>query len=91
MNSLVYSLNATMPVFFTIFIGYILKRVGMLNKPFTDVANKFNFKITLPLLLFTDMASTNILENFDLKYVVFCAAATTSYVCWNMGIIPYVY
>lgn len=77
MNSLVYSLNATMPVFFTIFIGYILKRVGMLNKSFTDVANKFNFKVTLPLLLFTDMASTNILENFDLKYVAFCAAVTT--------------
>lgn len=77
MDSLIYSLNATMPVFLTIFIGYVLKRTGMLNDAFTSTANKFNFKVTLPVLLFLDLASTNIRENFDLKYVMFCAVVTT--------------
>lgn len=77
MDSLIYSLNATMPVFLTIIIGYALKQIKMLNDGFVTVANKFNFKVTLPAMLFLDLATTNIRGNFDLRYVMFCAAATT--------------
>lgn len=77
MESLQYSLNATLPIFSVIVIGYILKQAGMLNDNFIEVANKFNFKVTLPILLFTDIASTNISKNFDGKYVLFCAVVTT--------------
>ena len=77
MESLIYSLNATLPIFFVIIIGYILKQIGMLNDNFINIANKFNFKITLPILLFTDIASTNIIENFDGEYVLFCAVVTS--------------
>ena len=77
MESLIYSLNATLPVFFVIVIGYILKQVGMLNDNFVQVANKFNFKVTLPILLFTDISSTNIIKNFDGKYILFCAVVTS--------------
>lgn len=77
MESLIYSLNATLPVFFVIVIGYILKQVGMLNDNFVQVANKFNFKVTLPILLFTDIGSTNIIKNFDGKYILFCAVVTS--------------
>lgn len=77
MDSLIYSLNATMPVFLTIFIGYILKQIKMTNDAFVAVANKFNFKVTLPALLFLDLAGTDIKQNFDTKYVLFCAGATT--------------
>lgn len=81
MDSLIYSLNATLPVFLTILIGYILKRIKMLDAGFVSTANKFNFKVTLPALLFADLASTNIKENFDLKYVAFCAAVTLVVIC----------
>lgn len=77
MNSLVYSLNATVPVFAVIVIGYILKQIDMLNDNFIEVANKFNFKVTLPILLLTDIGSTNIVKNFDGKFVIFCAIVTS--------------
>lgn len=77
MDSLIYSLNATMPIFFVIVIGYVLKRIGMLNDKFIEVANKFNFKVTLPILLFTDIGATNIIKNFDTKYILFCAVVTS--------------
>jgi predicted permease len=81
MESLIYSLNATIPIFFVIIIGYILKQIGMLNDNFINVANKFNFKISLPILLFTDIASTNIIKNFDGKYILFCAVVTS--ICFS--------
>lgn len=87
MDSFIYSLNATMPVFLTIIIGYALKQMKMLNDGFVSVANKFNFKVTLPAMLFLDLASTNIRENFDLKYVLFCAISTTVmfFVIWGLS------
>jgi len=86
MESLIYSLNATLPVFFVIVIGYVLKQIGMLNDNFVQVANTFNFKVTLPILLFTDIASTNIIKNFDGKYVLFCAVVTS--ICfWTIWVV----
>lgn len=76
MDSLIFSLNATIPVFLVIVAGYILKRIGMLNSGFTACANKFNFHVTLPVLLFMDLSSTDIIGSFDVKYVLFCAAVT---------------
>lgn len=77
MESLLYSLNATLPIFAVIAIGYILKQTGMLNDNFIEVANRFIFKVTLPILLFTDIGATNISKNFDGKYILFCAVVTT--------------
>lgn len=77
LDNLIYSLNATVPVFGVMVIGYILKQIGMLNDNFIDVANKFNFNVTLPILLLTDIGSTNIIKNFDGKFVLFCAAVTS--------------
>ena len=58
-------------------IGYILKQIGMLNDNFVTVANKFNFKVTLPFMLFKDIAGVDIKAVFDIKYVLFCAIVST--------------
>ena len=55
MDSLIYSLNATLPVFLVIVVGYVLKQIGILNDGFVKTANKFNFVVTLPVLLFVDL------------------------------------
>lgn len=85
MNNLIFSLNTTMPIFLVMVIGYILKQIGMLNDNFVTVANKFNFKVTLPFMLFRDISTVNIREIFDLKYVLFCALASTAcfWVIWG--------
>lgn len=77
MENFIYSVNATLPIFLVIVIGYVLKQTGMLNDEFVTVANKFNFKVTLPFLVFRDISGANIKEDFDVVFVLFCAAATT--------------
>lgn len=77
MNSFFYSINATIPIFLVIVLGYILKQIRVLNDEFVKVSNKFNFTTTLPALLFHDISTTNIKEAWDLKYVLFCSIATT--------------
>ncbi len=77
MDSLIYSLNATVPVFLVIVLGYVLRRIGLLNENFVAVSNAFNFKVTLPVLLFCDMSASHLREEFDPALVLFCAAVTT--------------
>ncbi len=76
MDSLIYSLNATVPVFLVIILGYVLKCVKMFDKSFLKTADKFNFKITLPAMLFMDLAVTDFAAVFDLKYVLYCFFVT---------------
>lgn len=77
MNNFIFSLNVTMPIFLVMVIGYVLRRIGMLNEEFVTVANKFNFKVTLPVMLFRDISSVPIKEVFDLRYVLYCAIVST--------------
>ena len=77
METFIYSINVTMPIFLVMVIGYILKQIGMLNDNFVTVANKFNFKVTLPFMLFKDIAGVDIKAVFDIKYVLFCAIVST--------------
>ncbi|MCU6763122.1 putative transporter YfdV [uncultured Roseburia sp.] len=77
MNNLLFSVNVTIPIFLVMVLGYVLRRIGMLNDNFVTIANKFNFKVTLPFLLFRDLSTVDIQNVFDLKFVLFCAVSTT--------------
>lgn len=78
MENFIFSVNVTLPIFLVMVIGYILRQIGMLNDNFVTVANKFNFKVTLPFMLFRDISSVDIRAVFDLKYCLFCALASTA-------------
>ncbi len=76
MQNLLFSLNATMPVFFVMVAGYVLGKLGFLPPAFCKAADKLCFKVTLPLMLFLDMGSVDILHDFQPKFVLFCFVAT---------------
>ena len=77
MENFIYSINVTLPIFLVMVIGYVLKQTGMLNDNFVTVANKFNFKVTLPFMLFKDISRVDIRAVFDIRYVLFCAIVST--------------
>jgi len=76
LDNFIYSLNATVPIFVVMLVGWILRQRGMLNANFVNVADRFNFTVTLPILLFRDIASMDIMRDFELKFFLFCMIAT---------------
>lgn len=78
MSDFLFSINVTFPIFLVMVIGWVLHQIGMLDEHFVTVANRFNFKVTLPFMLFRDIASVDIWEVFDLKFVLFCAIVSTT-------------
>ncbi len=77
-ESLIFSLNSTMPLFFIMLLGYLLHRKQFLTDDFVAMANKFVFNVALPVQLFRDLATMDVRASFDAKYVLFCAAVTTA-------------
>ena len=52
MSNFIFSINATFPIFLVILLGWFLKRIGLITDEFAEVANKYVFKVALPVLLF---------------------------------------
>ena len=76
MDNLIFSLNATMPVFLMMVVGYGLRRGGLVSDELASLSNSFVFRVALPALLFHDLATMDIGEVWDGGFVAFCALAT---------------
>lgn len=76
MDNLVFSLNATLPVFFTMLLGWIFRRIGLMDEAFVRKLNKFVFQAALPVLVFQDLSSVDFLEVWDTRFVLFCFCVT---------------
>lgn len=91
MESLIFSLNATIPIFLTMVVGYFLKQIKMVDDHFVDILNTFNFKVSLPMLLFLDLYQSDFYEVWDTKYVLYCFIVTLTciIVIWILAAIFY--
>ena len=48
----------------------------MLDESFINKLNHLNFKVTLPILLMMDIASTDFYQVMDFRFVLFCFLVT---------------
>lgn len=80
MESLLFTLNAVLPIIFCIVIGYILKLLKIFPDDFWSKLNKLCFRVLLPVLLFKNIYDTKSItmlgENW--QAIVFCSLAIVS-------------
>ncbi len=76
MDNLLFSLNATVPIFLLMILGIVLRKLNVIDDIFASKMNKFVFLIPLPILLFGDLATVDFSEVWNLRFVLFCFAVT---------------
>lgn len=76
MNSFLYSINATLPVFLLMILGKVLYRLHIIDASFTRAADRYVFMAALPALVFKDLTENNMKSSFDGGYVLFCFLVT---------------
>lgn len=76
MENLIFSLNASLPIFFTMLLGYFFRYTGLMDEMFVKKMNKFVFRAALPVLLFQDLATVDFRSAWDIRFVLFCSLAT---------------
>lgn len=69
MDSFIYSINSTVPIFLVMILGWVIKQLGIIDDNFASKANKYVFKVALPVLLFRDLSATDFKSQFDAKFV----------------------
>lgn len=76
LSNLLFSLNATVPVFLMMVFGWFVHRFGLLDDHATAQINKFVFKLLLPALLFMDLSTADFKAVWDGRFVLFCVCVT---------------
>lgn len=76
MNDFLFAVNATAPIVIMVAIGYILKRIGLLDGQVARVLNKLVFKVFLPAMLFLNMYKIESLAQVDFGFVWYTVLAT---------------
>ena len=82
-----FSLNATMPVFFLMVLGYVLHRkTALLSDSFANAMNTFVFKLALPVQLFKSLSQEDFHQVWDGGMVLFCFLASLLSILLLLGL-----
>ena len=63
MENLIFSLNATVPIFLLMILGIFLRKIGWVDHAFASKMNTFVFRLPLPVLVFSDLATVRFLPS----------------------------
>jgi len=87
LESLAYTANVTVPIFFIVFLGIFLKRIGLINENFVSTASRLVFTLTLPALVFMAIVRTDFQAVFDLQQLIFLVGGTliTYLLIWQLA------
>lgn len=77
MDSFIYSINSTIPIFLVMIVGWIIKKCQIIDDNFVNKANKYVFHVALPILLYRDLSKADFVSQFDITFVLFCVIVTT--------------
>lgn len=86
MENLIFSLNATVPIFLLMALGFLFRKLGWIDEVFASKMNQFVFLVPLPILVFEDLATVDFQEVWNLKFVLFCFFVTFASIALAAGI-----
>lgn len=78
LESLNFAIEVTLPISLIIGIGILLKRIGWITDAFAKTGSELVFNLTLPCLLFVNIATTNLTTHFPTLLIVFAGSAMTA-------------
>ena len=70
-------LNSLFPVFATIVLGHILKRIGMTNDLFLNKSDRLIYFILFPILLFWKIGAAPPADSINFNYCLAALSAVT--------------
>ncbi|MCM1218897.1 MAG: AEC family transporter [Lachnospiraceae bacterium] len=75
MDTLLFALNAILPIILLIFLGYLLKRKNFLDEDWFKKGNKLIFRVCLPCMLFVNVYNIESFTDINWSVVVYSEIA----------------
>lgn len=80
MESFLFAFRAVMPLVLTVAVGYVLKRIGLINGTVSQALNRLVFRVFLPVMLFLNVYR---IEQFSLTAI--------GYIGYVLGVVAVVF
>jgi len=88
MANLLFSVNAVVPLFLIMVLGFILKSRGFIGEAFVESGTKVCFYVALPCLLFLNITRSDFREAFDAPLILLCVGGILLCVALLQGLAP---
>ncbi|NWG27046.1 MAG: AEC family transporter [Ignavibacteriaceae bacterium] len=75
-DNIIFTGNVVAPVFLLVALGYFVKRIGVINENFVDVTSRFVYSVSLPALVFINIAEIDLSEAIEFNQIIYIYAAT---------------
>lgn len=88
MDVILLGLNVVIPLFFVMLVGFIARRIGLINDDGIGVTNRLLFWIFLPSILFVSVYETDIAKAFNPSLILYSVIGTTLIFLLGMVLVP---
>ncbi|MGM9632109.1 MAG: AEC family transporter [Eubacteriales bacterium] len=78
MEDIIFAFNAVLPIILMIVIGYILKKINLLEDEMAKKLNTLVFKLFLPAMLFLNVYKIQNFAEIDFSFVIFAVGITVA-------------
>jgi malonate transporter len=87
-DNIIFTGNVVAPVFLLVALGYFVKKINVINENFVDVTSKFVYSVSLPALVFINIAEIDLSEAIDFNQIIYIYAATlfSFFIVWIFSI-----
>ncbi|MBE0570290.1 MAG: AEC family transporter [Ignavibacteriaceae bacterium] len=75
-DNIIFTANVVAPVFLLVALGYFVKKINVINENFVDVTSKFVYSVSLPALVFINIAEIDLSEAIDFSQIIYIYSAT---------------
>jgi predicted permease len=77
LQSFLFAVKVTFPIAVIILLGAYLKRIDWINDEFARIGSRLVFNLTLPCLLFVNIATADLSVTFPVRLISYAAVLTT--------------
>jgi predicted permease len=75
MGSFLFALNAVLPIILMVAIGYVIKKIGLVDKDIAKTLNKLVFRLFLPVMIFLNIYNIEDFNGINVTFVAYAMIA----------------
>ena len=76
LNNIIFTANIVAPVFLIVALGYLSKRLNIINENFVEVTSKFVFNVSLPVFIFLKIFNLDLSKALEFGQIAYIYSAT---------------
>ena len=75
-DNIIFTANIVAPVFLIVALGYLSKRLNIINENFVEVTSKFVFNVSLPVFIFLKIFNLDLSKALEFGQIAYIYSAT---------------